>query len=340
MHRIKKFFLIATTVVLFNVNVEATEKEYEFLSKEIEKNVLISTGFLLIVTLIFLLIKKILDFLKINMPRGWTVFAAITTTLSGVVFVFVFKIKEPAWLLLSFPFFIGFIVGRTYTIPVPWPPFRETLQNEVEYDIWAEKILNFSSTLFGRVVDSDLSVPYIFRIWWIRQSKYSAIKYLYSPYLSLFFAFIFFGILWFSYLTHEFSVWTLIAAIIVSLFFGNIVGTLKKYMDAEKLKNRYTVEANKFWNEFENRLFDWVSTQPWIGGKYSKEKISEKEVDFAIKKLGLQEPINEAKIRIHYWELVKKYHYLITQQKEEETKIEKEFREIFQAYQILQKYYR
>lgn len=339
MHKIKKIFLIPI-IVLSSLNVGAIEKEYEFLSKQIERNVLTSIGFLLTVTLLFLLIKKILDLLKINTPRGWTIFNAIITTLLGTIFIFIFKINKPAWLLLAFPFFIGFIIGSTHTIPVPWPPFRETLQNKVEYDIWAEKILNFSSTLFGRAVDSDLFIPYIFRIWWIQQSKYYAIKYVYSPYISLFFAFIFFSILWFSYSTHEFSVWFVIATVIVSLLFGNILGTLKKYMEVEKLKSKYIVEADKFWNEFESKLFDWVSTQPWVKVKYPKEKINEKEVDYAIKTLGLQQPINEAKVRIRYWELVKKYHYLLTQQKEnlEEAKIENEFKEIFQAYQILQKY--
>lgn len=337
----KKIFLIII-IVLFGWDVQAIEEEYRFFSREVEKNVLISTGFLLIFTIFFSLVKKILNFLKINMPRGWAVFVGIITTLLGLGCVFIFKIKEPAWLLLILPFLIGFATGHTYTIPVPWSPFKERLHNEVEYNIWAEKILDFPSTLFGRVVDSDPFIPYVFRIWWFRQSKYYAIKYLYSPCLSLFFTFIFFGIFWFSYLAHEFSSWTVIAAVIVSLLLGNILGTLKKYMNAEKLKDEFIVEANKFWNEFENRLFDWVSTQPWVGVRYPKKEIDEKEINSAIEKLGLQRPIDEIKIRIRYWELVKKYHHLLTQRKgdPERAVIEDEFKKIFQAYQTLQKYYK
>ncbi|MCX8034303.1 MAG: hypothetical protein N3A00_03175 [Thermodesulfovibrio sp.] len=334
-----KIFLIIG-IVLFGLDVQAME-EYEFLSREIEKNIIISTGLLLMVIIFFSLVKKILKFLKINMPRGWAVFTGIVATLLGTACVFIFKIKEPGWLLLIFPFLIGFATGNTYTIPVPWPPFKEKLQNQVEYDIWAEKIAYFHTTLFGRVIDSDPFIPYVFRIWWFRQNKYYSTKYLYSSYLTIFFAFIFFCILWFSFLTHEFSPWiTGIAASMGSSLLGNILGDLKKYMDAEKIRDKFTVEADRFWNEFENRLFDWVSNQPWVG-RYPNKKIDEKEINSAIEKLGLQRPINEAKIRLHYWELVKKYHYLMMRKKGnlEIDKIENEFREIFRAYQTLQGYY-
>lgn len=220
------------------------------------------------------------------MSRGWAVFAGIITTLMGIACVFIFKIKEPEWLFLIIPFLISFATGHTYTIPVPWPPFKERLQNEVEYDIWAEKISNFPSTLFGRVIDADPFIPYVFRIWWLRQSRYYSVKYQYASILALFFALIFFCILWFSFFTHEFSPWiTGIVAFMGSWFFGNIFGTFKKYMDAEKLRDKFIVEANRFWNEFEDRLFDWVINQPWVG-RYPKKKIDEEEVDFAIDKLG------------------------------------------------------
>ncbi len=324
---IKKIFLIIILLLAIG-SAEADEGDFENLLKEMEKSILISAGVLLLTTIFFSVVKKILNSLKMKMPRGWAVFAGIITTLLGILCVFIFKLKEPAWCLLIFPFLISFALARTYIIPVPWTPFKEILHNEVEYDIWAEKIRDFPYSLFGRVVDSDPFIPYVFRIWWIRQSRYHSFKYLYSPYINLFFAFIFFSVFWLSFWMHELSSWVIVAALMVTWLFGNYFATLKKYMDAEKLRDKFMDEANRFWNEFEDRLFDWVSSQPWVGIKYSKEKFDEKEIDSAIEKLGLQKPINETKIRMRYWELVKKYHLLTQTKKYPEEKIENEFKRI------------
>ncbi|MCX8041444.1 MAG: J domain-containing protein [Thermodesulfobacteriaceae bacterium] len=333
------FLIIAlTTIPLIVSDTLASQEEIELLVEKLEKNIFVSIKLLLITLLFSLVLKIFLSFLNLELPKGWWIFTGIILTLIEIVIVIIFKVKNPMGILFIFPLLIGFAMGKSNIIPVPWPPFRETLNHEVEYHLWAEKIQEFPYTLFGRAIQLDPCLPYQLKIKWLNQSRYFSIKFLHSGYLSLITVLIFFGILWFTLMFYDFSPLLGITALgIVSWILGDLLGNLKKYIDSEKLKNKFIVEAHQFWEEFEDRLFNWVKTQPWVGKGFFKEEIDEREVEISLRELGLQGITNERQIKERYWELIKEYYR--KEKLSPESQIEDKFKRIFYAYQILLRIY-
>lgn len=328
--------VITILVVVFDTL--ASQEDIELLVEKLEKNIFVSIKLLLITLTFSLMFKTFLSFFKLELPKGWWIFTGIILTLIEIAMVIIFKVKNSMVLLFLFPLLIGFAMGKSNIIPVPWPPFKETLNHEVEYRLWAEKIQEFPYTLFGRAIQLDPFLPYQLKIRWLNQSKYFSIKFLHSGYLSLITVLVFFGILWFTLLFYNFSPLLGITALsIISWILGDLLGNLKKYMDSEKLKNKFIVEAHQFWEEFEDRLFNWVKAQLWVERGFFKEEIDEREVEISLKELGLQGITNERQIKERYWELIREYYK--KEKLSPESQIEDKFKRIFYAYQILLRFY-